>query len=79
MLTLVHLNADPGSPTAWNDHALGKKIALYRRARQQAAAWHSRTRQLDALPRLDDRLLADIGLTREEQILTCAKLFRWSP
>jgi uncharacterized protein YjiS (DUF1127 family) len=73
MLTLVH------RPPR-NDHALGEKvIPLYRRARQQAAAWHSRTRRLDALPRLDDRLLADIGLTREEQVLTCAKLFRWSP
>jgi uncharacterized protein YjiS (DUF1127 family) len=41
-----------------------KVTRLYHRARQQAAAWHSRTRQLDALSRLDERLLADIGLTR---------------
>jgi uncharacterized protein YjiS (DUF1127 family) len=54
-------------------------IRLCRRAREQAAARRSRTRQLDALSRLNDRLLADIGLTREEQMVACSKLFWWSP
>ena len=36
-------------------------------------------RQLDALSRLDDRLLADIGLTREQQIVACSRLFLWYP
>jgi uncharacterized protein YjiS (DUF1127 family) len=52
---------------------------LWHRARKLAAARHSRTRQLDALSRLDDRLLADIGLRREQQIVACSKLFWWSP
>jgi uncharacterized protein YjiS (DUF1127 family) len=28
---------------------------------------------------LDDRLLADIGLTREAQMVECSKLFWWCP
>jgi uncharacterized protein YjiS (DUF1127 family) len=35
-------------------------------------------RQRAALARLDDRLLADIGLTREAQIVECSKLYWWS-
>jgi uncharacterized protein YjiS (DUF1127 family) len=54
-------------------------IRLCRRVCEQAVAWHSRTRQLDALSRLDDRLLADIGLTRQDQMVACSKLFWWSP
>jgi uncharacterized protein YjiS (DUF1127 family) len=53
-------------------------IRLWHRARRRAAAWHSRTQQLDALSRLDDRLLADIGLAREDQVVACSKLFWWS-
>jgi uncharacterized protein YjiS (DUF1127 family) len=41
--------------------------------------WRSRARQRKALARLDDRLLADIGLTREAQMVECSKLFWWSP
>jgi uncharacterized protein YjiS (DUF1127 family) len=39
----------------------------------------SRARQRQALARLDDRLLADIGLTREAQMVECSKLFSWCP
>jgi uncharacterized protein YjiS (DUF1127 family) len=56
-----------------------KVIRLCRRAGEQAAARRSRSRQLEALSRLDDRLLADIGLAREAQILECSKLFWWWP
>ena len=56
-----------------------KVIRLCRRACEQALARRSRSRQLEALCRLDDRLLADIGLTREAQILECSKLFWWCP
>lgn len=52
-------------------------IRLCRRARQQAATRRSRRRQLDALSRLDDRLLADIGLTREQQMSACSNQFWW--
>jgi uncharacterized protein YjiS (DUF1127 family) len=56
-----------------------KVIRFCRRARNQTATWRSRTRELDALYRLDDRLLADIGLTRVEQMVGCSKLFWWTP
>ncbi len=56
-----------------------KVIRLCRRACEQAVARRSRSRQLEALARLDDRLLADIGLTREAQMVECSKLFWWWP
>jgi len=52
-----------------------KLIRLHHRAHQQAETWRSRRRQLGTLSRLDDRMLADIGLTREQQIAACSKLF----
>jgi len=55
---------------SWN-----KVIRLCRRVCEQAIARHSRSRQLEALSQLDDRLLADIGLTREAQLVECSKLF----
>jgi uncharacterized protein YjiS (DUF1127 family) len=73
MLTLVR--RQPGMTTPSWYHM----IHLCHRAREQIANWRSRTRELDALSRLDDRLLADIGLAREEQIVACSKLFWWSP
>jgi uncharacterized protein YjiS (DUF1127 family) len=54
-------------------------MRLRRQARALVAAWRSRARQRQALARLDDRLLADIGLTREAQMVECAKLFWWCP
>jgi uncharacterized protein YjiS (DUF1127 family) len=39
------------------------------------ADWQARRRQLQSLARLDDRLLADIGLTRERQSHECSKTF----
>jgi uncharacterized protein YjiS (DUF1127 family) len=56
-----------------------KVIRLCRQACERSVARRSRTRQLEALSRLDDRLLADIGLTREEQMMECSKLFWWCP
>jgi uncharacterized protein YjiS (DUF1127 family) len=57
-----------------------EKLARFgRRAADRVAAWHSRTRQREALSRLDDRLLADIGLIREDQMAACSKLFWWIP
>jgi uncharacterized protein YjiS (DUF1127 family) len=41
--------------------------------------WRSHARQREALARLDDRLLADIGLTREMQMVECSKLLWWWP
>lgn len=52
---------------------------LARRARIVIAEWHSRARRRETLARLNDRLLADVGLTREKQIVDCSKLFYWLP
>ena len=60
-----------------NPVSLKEAMRLYRRARALMAAWRSLARQREALARLDDRLLADIGLTREAQMVECSKLF-WS-
>ena|ERR1700730_2615096 len=52
MLTLVR--QQPRTATvSWD-----KVIRLGRRASEQVAVWHSRRRELDALSRLDDHLLA---------------------
>ena len=56
-----------------------KVMHLCRQARLLAAMWRSLARQREALARLDDRLLADIGLTREAQMVECSKLFWWWP
>ena len=58
---------------------LNKVTRLCRQARALVAVWRSRARQREALARLDDRLLADIGLTREAQMVECSKLFWWWP
>jgi uncharacterized protein YjiS (DUF1127 family) len=71
MLTLVERQPRT-TPVSWNN-----ATRLCRRARVLVAAWRSRARQLLALSRLDDRLLADIGLTRKEQMLACSKVFWW--
>jgi uncharacterized protein YjiS (DUF1127 family) len=62
-----------------NPAPLKKAMRLCRRARALAATWRSRARQREALARLDDRLLADIGLTREAQMVECSKFFWWCP
>ena len=49
-----------------NPVSLKKAMRLYRRARALMAAWRSLARQREALARLDDRLLADIGLNRSD-------------
>ncbi len=71
MLTLVERQPRI-TPVSWK-----KVMRLCRRARALVAAWRARARQRQALARLDDRLLADIGLTREVQMVECSKLF-WS-
>lgn len=73
MLTLVQRQPRL-TPISWN-----KVTSLCRQARALVAVWRSRARQREALARLDDRLLADIGLTREAQMVECSKLFWWWP
>jgi uncharacterized protein YjiS (DUF1127 family) len=69
MLTLIERQPRT-APLSWN-----KVIRLSRQARALMATWRSRARQRQALARLDERLLADIGLTREAQMVECSKLF----
>jgi uncharacterized protein YjiS (DUF1127 family) len=72
MLTLVH--HQPGiNPVTWS-----KLLQLGRQTRVRAARWRALACQRAALARLDDRLLADIGLTREAQMVECSKLYWWS-
>ena len=69
MLTLVQRQPRI-TPVSWN-----KIMRVCGTVSGLAATWRSRERQRRALARLDDRLLADIGLTREAQMVECAKLF----
>ena len=73
MLTLVERQPRI-IPVSWN-----KLMRLCRQARALVTTWRSRARQRRAMARLDDRLLADIGLTREMQMVECSKLFWWCP
>jgi uncharacterized protein YjiS (DUF1127 family) len=43
------------------------------------AEWDSRALQRERLARLNDHLLADVGLMREKQIVEVSKLFCWLP
>jgi len=46
-----------------------------RRALRQFGAWHERARMRRALREMDDRMLADIGLTRSEADTEARKPF----
>jgi uncharacterized protein YjiS (DUF1127 family) len=54
-------------------------LRLWRRACIVIAEWHSRVHERETLARLNDHVLADIGLRREKQIVDCSKLFCWFP
>jgi len=71
MMTLVERQPRI-TPASWN-----KVMRLCRRARDVMAAWRSGACQRRALARLDDRLLADVGVTRQAQMMECSKLFWW--
>ena len=69
---------------AWdkNAHSL-RRVArlpgLWRRACMALAEWDSRALQRERLAQLNDHLLADVGLTREKQIVDVSKLIYWLP
>ena len=63
-------------------HSLGRIArlpGLWRRACMVIAEWDSRALQPERLAWLNDHLLADVGLTREKQIVEISKLFYWLP
>ena len=63
-------------------HSLGRIArlpGLWRRACMVIAEWDSRALQRERLAQLNDHLLADVGLTREKQIVEISKLFYWLP
>jgi uncharacterized protein YjiS (DUF1127 family) len=45
-----------------------------RRVYDAHSEWQTLARERESLAQLDDRLLTDIGLTREQQLLECSKL-----
>ena len=51
----------------------------WRRVCMVLAEWDSRALQRERLARLNDHLLADVGLTREKQIVDPSKVFCWLP
>jgi uncharacterized protein YjiS (DUF1127 family) len=65
-----------------NAHSL-RRIArlpgLWRHVGMVLAKWDSRALQRERLAQLNDHLLADVGLTREKQIVHPSKLFCWLP
>jgi uncharacterized protein YjiS (DUF1127 family) len=54
------------------------RLRLWRRVRQNFAAWHDRANSRIELTDLTDRTLQDIGLTRGHERFGTAKLF-WIP
>ena len=63
-------------------HSLGRIArlpGLWRRACMVIAEWDSRALLRERLAWLNDHLLADVGLTREKQIVEISKLFYWLP
>jgi len=58
---------------------VARLLGLWRRACMVLAEWDSRARRREELSQLNDHLLADIGLTREKQIVEVGRLFYWLP
>ena len=58
---------------------IARLSGLWRRVCMVLAEWDSRALQRDRLARLNDHLLADVGLMREKQIVDPSKLFCWLP
>ena len=59
--------------------SIARFLGLWHRACMVIAEWDSRALQRERLAQLNDHLLADVGLTRETQIIDRSKLFYWLP
>ena len=58
---------------------IARLLGLWRLACMVIAEWDSRALQTERLTWLNDHLLADLGLTREKQIVEVGRLFYWLP
>jgi uncharacterized protein YjiS (DUF1127 family) len=58
---------------------IAQLFGLWRRACMVIAERDSRALQSERLAWLNDHVLADVGLTREKQIVEVSKLFYWLP
>jgi uncharacterized protein YjiS (DUF1127 family) len=58
---------------------IAQLLGLWSRACMTIAEWDSRALQRERLDQLNDHLLADVGLTREKQIVDVSKLIYWLP
>jgi uncharacterized protein YjiS (DUF1127 family) len=52
--------------------SLNSAFCQIRRVFRSIVDWRAQARERRSLARLDDRLLADIGLTHERQVETCS-------
>ena len=64
---------------AYSPRQVARLLRLWRRACVVLADWDSPALQRERLAQLNDHLLADIGGTREKQIVDASKLFCWLP
>ena len=58
---------------------IAQLLGLWSRACMAIAEWDSRALQRERLAQFNDHLLADVGITREKQIVEVSKLFYWLP
>ena len=72
-------NVEAPEKRAHSLRRVGRLLGLWRRACMVFAEWGSRALQRDRLDLLNDHLLADVGLTREKQLVEVSKLFCWLP
>jgi uncharacterized protein YjiS (DUF1127 family) len=69
--------AEAGDRRPRNRRGVARWLGLWRQGCMVLARWDTRARQGERLNRLDDRLLADIGLTREKQIVAASQELYW--
>lgn len=58
---------------AWRPTGLARMLRLALRLPRLWARWNQRHRQRQALSELDDRMLADVGITRRQAERECEK------
>ena len=72
-------NLEAPEKRAHSYRRMARLPGLWQRACMVIAEWDSRALQRGRLACFNDHLLADVGLTREKQIVEISKLFYWLP